>query len=345
MMILRNKGFLTLFLFYTLVFSIGRTEVIHGQEKNILEVVSVQLLPNDFVDKEERSNYDANGLLGVGIKIQSNLSGLNFQSPIGIIKTEKEFENEWLILLSESEREITVYTEGYFPYTIIFNSYDIKLESGQFYLLKIQGENIEADNKLTNQTTRTLPNLEEPEESLEPVISSISNTQKTLSYLELGALSRIPKNKVFISNFYPAAGLDVQYYWVKSIRNWSDFYLNTGYSYSQYSLKNSNLLQEGKQFYHSEINGGLGIRIKMNATISLNLGLGGNLSQLIIRDDIFSSSDTSVEKDKQYLHLINYNVGLDLKKWHFYLKPSFNSYPKNLNQITAGLRFKLISGL
>lgn len=343
-MIFKNKGFYTLFLFSVIVLSIGKTETSMGQDKNVLEVISLQALPNDFVDKQDRSNYDANGNLGVGVKIQSNLSGLNFQSPIGIIKTEKEFENEWLILLSENEREITVYAEGYFPYTIIFNSYDIKLESGQFYLLKIQGVNNEADNKLTNQTPSTLPNIVEPKKSVQPKFKTIPNRSKTQSYLEFGLLSRIPKNEVFIRNFNPSIGLDVQYYWVKNIRNWVHFYLNAGYNYSQYGLKNTNLLQEGKQFYHSELNSGLGIRIKMNSTTSLNLGLGGTLSQLIIRDDIFGGNETEAQKEKQYLHLINYDVGLEFRKWHFYLKPSFVSYPENLNQITTGVRFKLISG-
>jgi len=175
-------------------------------------------------------------------------------------------------------------------------------------------------------------------------LQTIPNSRQPLSYIEIGILSRIPKNQVFVTNFYPSIGIDIQYYLNRDINSWSYLYINGGYNFSQYSLKNPNLLQEGKQFYHSELNSGFGIRIKVNKSTLLRLGVGGNLSQLIIRDDIFQSNDTEVQKEKQYLHLINYDIGLEFRKWHFYIKPSFISYPENLNQITTGIRFKLISG-
>lgn len=345
MIIFKTKGLTTLFLFLLFVLCIGKTDKLLGQERNILEVVSFQLLPNELIDKQDQSNYDVNGILGVGIKVQSNLSGLNFQSPNGIIKTEKNFENEWLILLSESEREITIYAEGYFPFTVMFTTYDVKLESGKFYDLKIKGqEKTLVQNKLTNEPSESELSLNNSEDSVLPPLQTIPNARQPLSYMEIGILSRIPKNQVFVTNFYPSIGIEIQYYLNRDINSWSYFYINGGYNFSQYSLKNPNLLQEGKQFYHSELNSGLGIRIKVNTSISIKLGLGGNLSQLIIRDDIFESNDTEVQKEKQYLHLINYDIGLEFRKWHFYIKPSFISYPENLNQITTGIRFKLISG-
>lgn len=103
-----------------------------------LELIKVETRPGDFINREDDSNRDANGNLAAGIIIQSNLSDLSFEASNGIIRTQVS-GNEWKILVSENERLLTVYSEGFLPLEIILSEVGVELVSGSFWLIQIGG--------------------------------------------------------------------------------------------------------------------------------------------------------------------------------------------------------------
>lgn len=103
-----------------------------------LNIAHVSFAEGELVSKENRNNYDANGQLGAGLIIESNLEGLTFQSLNGIIRQEKN-GNQSKLLLSPEERIITVFSDGFLPLEIILRDIGVNLESGTFWRLQIVG--------------------------------------------------------------------------------------------------------------------------------------------------------------------------------------------------------------
>lgn len=105
-----------------------------------LNIANVSFAEGELVSKENRNNYDANGQLGAGLIIESNLEGLTFQSLNGIIRQEKN-GNQSKLLVSPAERIITVFSDGFLPLEIILRDVGVSLESGTFWRLQIVGNN------------------------------------------------------------------------------------------------------------------------------------------------------------------------------------------------------------
>ncbi|MEQ9353700.1 MAG: PEGA domain-containing protein [Vicingaceae bacterium] len=107
-----------------------------AQDAGRLRVVEVKEAKGEIIRRENFDNYDANGNLAAGLIIQSDMGGLTFTSSNGIIRQTQK-GNEWRILISEDERQITVYGEGVLPLSIILSSNGIKLESGKFWVIQL----------------------------------------------------------------------------------------------------------------------------------------------------------------------------------------------------------------
>ena len=101
-----------------------------------LNIANISFAEGELVSKENRNNYDANGQLGAGLIIESNLEGLTFQSLNGIIRQEKN-GNQSKLLVSPEERIITVFSDGFLPLEIILRDIGVSLESGTFWRLQI----------------------------------------------------------------------------------------------------------------------------------------------------------------------------------------------------------------
>ena len=103
-----------------------------------LNIANISFAEGELVSKENRNNYDANGQLGAGLIIESNLEGLTFQSLNGIIRQEKN-GNQSKLLISPEERIVTVFSDGFLPLEIILRDIGVNLESGTFWRLQIVG--------------------------------------------------------------------------------------------------------------------------------------------------------------------------------------------------------------
>lgn len=103
-----------------------------------LNIANVSFAEGELVSKENRNNYDANGQLGAGLIIESNLEGLTFQSLNGIIRQENN-GNQTKLLISPEERIVTVFSDGFLPLEIILRDIGVNLESGTFWRLQIVG--------------------------------------------------------------------------------------------------------------------------------------------------------------------------------------------------------------
>lgn len=126
-------------IFTSIVASLLITIGLNAQEFT-LNIANVSFAEGELVSKENRNNYDANGQLGAGLIIESNLEGLTFQSLNGIIRQIKN-GNQSKLLLSPEERILTVFSEGFLPLEIILRDVGVSLESGTFWKLQIVGNN------------------------------------------------------------------------------------------------------------------------------------------------------------------------------------------------------------
>jgi len=123
------------FILTLLILSLGH--YLNAQEYE-LNIANVSFAEGELVSKENRNNYDANGELGAGLIIESNLKGLTFQSLNGIIRQENN-GNQTKLLISPEERIVTVFSDGFLPLEIILRDIGVNLESGTFWRLQIVG--------------------------------------------------------------------------------------------------------------------------------------------------------------------------------------------------------------
>jgi uncharacterized protein (TIGR02145 family) len=95
------------------------------------EVITSELISKD--------NKDSNGEICAGLVILTDLTGLNYQSSLGIVKNNQSIGKDFLFL-SPSERMVEVFCSGYQPLKIILNEVGIKLKSGEVWQIKITGD-------------------------------------------------------------------------------------------------------------------------------------------------------------------------------------------------------------
>ncbi len=130
------KGILLLMILGFIPFGLINAQ---NEPLNMLRIVGeVELLSGEIIaDRDE--NRDVNGNLTAGIKVISDLSGLQFKSNNGIHKI-LEFSDSQLLFVSTIERVVTVYKEGFPPLNIVLSDHGIELEEGQVWGLKLTGE-------------------------------------------------------------------------------------------------------------------------------------------------------------------------------------------------------------
>jgi formylglycine-generating enzyme required for sulfatase activity len=110
---------------------------LYAQDISQLRITGkAEQLLNEIINKEVR---DKNGELCAGLVILSDLTGLNYQSSLGIVKNNQSSGKDFLFL-SPSERMVEVFCSGYEPLKIILNEIGIKLKSGEVWQIKVTGE-------------------------------------------------------------------------------------------------------------------------------------------------------------------------------------------------------------
>ena len=110
---------------------------LYAQDLSQLRVTGkAEQLLNEIINKEVR---DKNGELCAGLVILSDLTGLNYQSSLGIVKNNQSSGKDFLFL-SPSERMVEVFCSGYEPLKLILNELGIKLKSGEVWQIKITGD-------------------------------------------------------------------------------------------------------------------------------------------------------------------------------------------------------------
>ena len=96
-----------------------------------------QLSGEIIADRDD--NRDINGNLTAGLRIISNLSGLQFRSNNGIHKVQ-QLPGYNLLYLSTNERVVSIFKEGYPPLQIVLNDEGIDLEAGEVWEIQVMGE-------------------------------------------------------------------------------------------------------------------------------------------------------------------------------------------------------------
>lgn len=129
------KGFLLLTILFV---SVGSA---HAQNEplNMLRIVGEPEFLSGEIIADRDENRDVNGNLTAGIKITSDLSGLQFRSNNGILKIV-DLSDSYFLFVSTIERVITVYKDGFPPFDIVLSDHGIELEEGQVWGLKLTGE-------------------------------------------------------------------------------------------------------------------------------------------------------------------------------------------------------------
>ena len=93
-------------------------------------------LSNEIISKKVK---DINGNVCAGLVIQTDLTGLSFESNNGIVKIDSK-PGEYLLFLSPNERVVKIRSAGFKPLQIILNDYGINLSSGKVWGLEVTGD-------------------------------------------------------------------------------------------------------------------------------------------------------------------------------------------------------------
>jgi len=102
--------------------------------QNRLQVLGeAKFLPGELIESSIR---DVNGALAAGVRIQTDLSGLSFDSRNGVIKVNVAV-GEYFLFLSPNERVITIRVTGYFPLELRLYDLGIALKPGQVWGIEL----------------------------------------------------------------------------------------------------------------------------------------------------------------------------------------------------------------
>ena len=123
---------LLLLLFVIIAFSL------FAQEMSEMRVVGkAQFAPDELISQTRR---DANGDICAGILIETDLTGLSFNSYNGIVAMNTK-PGRYFLFVSPDERVIEIYKTGYKPLKIILNEYGVgRLKSGETWKLQITAD-------------------------------------------------------------------------------------------------------------------------------------------------------------------------------------------------------------
>ncbi len=108
-------------------------------ELNSLRIVGKAQISASDIIADRDDNRDINGKLTAGLRIKTDLTGLQFRSNNGIHKTQ-QLPGATLIYLSTNERVVTIYKDGYPPFQLILNEAAIDLEKGKVWEIQVTGD-------------------------------------------------------------------------------------------------------------------------------------------------------------------------------------------------------------
>lgn len=160
-------------LFIVFLFSLGLIQQSAAQvipELRIVENGSLQ--ENEFVASIIR---DVNGRIAAGLIIESDLTGLAYESNNGIIKRDIKPGRDFLFL-SPDERVVTVYKSGYKPLKIFLLENNVRLRSGMVHKISIT-----ADKKLNEIPINIITN---PSDATIMIADTTIKSGSTLTLLE-----------------------------------------------------------------------------------------------------------------------------------------------------------------
>jgi hypothetical protein len=106
---------------------------------NSLRIVGKAQISAGDIIADRDDNRDINGNLTAGLRIKTDLTGLQFRSNNGIHKTQ-QLPGATLLYLSTNERVVTIYKEGYPPFQLILNEQGIDLEKGKVWEIQVTGD-------------------------------------------------------------------------------------------------------------------------------------------------------------------------------------------------------------
>jgi len=109
-----------------------------SDELNSLRIVGTPAISPGDIIADRDDNRDANGNLSAGLRVKTDLTGLQFRSNNGILKAQ-QLPGATLLYLQEGERVVTVYKDGYPPYQIVLSDEGIDLESGKVWEVQVTG--------------------------------------------------------------------------------------------------------------------------------------------------------------------------------------------------------------
>ncbi|WP_421774144.1 PEGA domain-containing protein [Gracilimonas sp.] len=111
----------------------------NNEEMSSLRIVGqAERLPSEIIaDRDD--NRDINGNLTAGLRIVSDLTGLQFRSNNGIHKVQ-QLPGYNLLYLSTNERVVSIYKDGYPPFQLVLNDEGINLEAGEVWEIQVTGD-------------------------------------------------------------------------------------------------------------------------------------------------------------------------------------------------------------
>ncbi len=150
----QSKLFLTPILLL-LVFGVSPYNSLQAQDNNEMSqmrIVGTPKLSSGDIIADRDDNRDINGNLTAGLRIITDLTGVQFRSNNGILKAQQD-PGSTLLYLSENERVVTAYKGGYAPLTIVLNDEGIDLESGKVWEMRITGNARSTEEAVRFQVT------------------------------------------------------------------------------------------------------------------------------------------------------------------------------------------------
>ncbi|MDD4157563.1 MAG: PEGA domain-containing protein, partial [Candidatus Cloacimonetes bacterium] len=127
--------------FLTLVFLVILTAVFAQTMNEMVVVKQAVIRPDQLVNHARK---DRMGRVCAGLMIYTDLTGLSFDSNNGVVDLTQQ-PGSYMVFVSEGERVLYIYKEGFKPLEIILYQYGISgLKSGQVYQIDVTAKDKEA---------------------------------------------------------------------------------------------------------------------------------------------------------------------------------------------------------
>lgn len=134
-----------------LVFGVNPFYTVQAQddgEMAQMRIIGTPKVSSGDIIADRDDNRDINGNLTAGLRIITDLTGVQYRSNNGILKAQQD-PGSTLLYLSANERVVTAYKDGFPPLTIVLNDEGINLEAGKVWEMQITG-----NQRTTNEAVR-----------------------------------------------------------------------------------------------------------------------------------------------------------------------------------------------